>query len=116
MSARKKQFVSEAATLAQYDAINAALGLPRRDQHRGGGRHVDQDDPSRPGWTLEGASIADGPGPTAFIVIDEPTAAELDGVQPPGHVRINLGGRDAHDPTSELGANPPFRRRVPVRP
>jgi len=111
----RKLFASEAEARSQWDAINAALGLPRKDTHIGGGRHVDQDTPARLGWTVEGATITDGPD-GVYLVFGGDLVAR-DGERPKGQAPLDLAGAVSHSiGVSERGATPldvpPFKRRA----
>lgn len=52
MTTKHVVFASEKDAEAYQEKCDKLFGLPRRGVHIGGGRHVDLDDPSMPGWTI----------------------------------------------------------------
>ena len=116
MTYRRKGLPNEAAAVAQYHAINVALGLPRLPAIQVGLRAPLNADPAVDprGWSLETAQLTDGPGPTVYVVLpDEATSlhGQTHDVPGLGPVTIALSGHVNHDPNDAA-----YTPRRPVLP
>jgi hypothetical protein len=65
------EFASETDARAELDRLDNENGYPDRNLQVTPGRHVDQDAPHRPGWTLTTTVLLAADDGTAALVVDE---------------------------------------------